>query len=192
MKLSPIQEKCHFMRRIIRSEMTGYEDDNSRWGDSCEKLKLKFKIIVFTTLFGCMCVENFFRALDTPLDWSTGAIEKLEGESIGAVIQPIACLVLMVLNNILWLCKKDMTKRRNVIHSIVASILVLLLVPIFVDTMLPTKFALTLVNIYVFQLAFSTSTSLTPLHQFLTLSITTIYIIIRAKTFYKIDATQLV
>ena len=180
------------MRRIIRSEMTGYEDDNSRWGDSCEKLKLKFKIIVFTTLFGCMCVENFFRALDTPLDWSTGAIEKLEGESIGAVIQPIACLVLMVLNNILWLCKKDMTKRRNVIHSIVASILVLLLVPIFVDTMLPTKFALTLVNIYVFQLALSTSTSLTPLHQFLTLSITTIYIIIRAKTFYKIDTTQLI
>ena len=178
------------MRRIIRSEMTGYEDDNSRWGNSCEKQKLKFKIIVFTTLFGCMCVENFFRALDTPLGWST--VQKLEGESIGAVIQPIACLVLMVLNNILWLCKKDMTKRRNVIHSIVASILVLLLVPIFVDTMLPTKFALTLVNIYVFQLALSTSTSLTPLHQFLTLSITTIYIIIRAKTFYKIDATQLV
>lgn len=181
------------MRRIIRSEMTGYEDDNSRWGNSCEKLKLKFKIIVFTTLFGCMCVENFFRALDALLGWSTPAIQKLEGESIGAVIQPIACLVLMVLNNILWLCKKDMTKRRNVIHSIVASILVLLLVPIFLDTMpSTTKFALTLVNIYVFQLALSTSTSLTPLHQFLTLSITTIYMIIRAKTFYKIDATPIV
>lgn len=93
-------------------------------------------------------------------------LEAFESARIGLVFQTLFCLLAMVVNNAVWVCRKSFAAKWHVLHHFTASVILVLFLPRtnWWPAMTNIKFLYTVGNILLFQMLLNRIASLTETH----------------------------
>ena len=102
------------------------------------------------------------------------------------MVQTSACMVLMILNSLLWSRRSKFSATWHTIHYFVAAALLIAYIPRkdLAPVMMGPKFAYTNMNMFLFQCILGMIAGLTHTHQFIALLVTMIYQVIYVKIWF--------
>lgn len=165
--------------KVASCELQGYDHVRSQFIQPGPRRTFKIKLLIFTIFFAVMCVENLYRQMDAKfaihhvieakrpaaVDFSSDYditypakeykkhTTRMQMSTNGA-LQTGIVFVCLVLNNTIWLCRKEFRASQHVIHYFIAAILLVAYIPrrSFSFSISTIKFFFTNMNIFVLQI----------------------------------------
>ena len=206
------------LMKVLRAELKGYHHIRSQFENPHSRRMMGYKLLIFTVFFSMMAIENTFRVMNWTFQWSFPIPDKrpstLDFSSDydptyseaqrakytkrtlcgpGALVQTQLVMWLMIANSLLWVKSKNFSVLRHTLHYFAAVALLNLYIPRqdWFPTMQNPKFALTNMNIFIFQIVLGMIGGLTPTHQFISLVVTMIYQVLCIKIWYDVKLTPI-
>jgi len=169
-------------------------------------------IKIITIIFSIMCLENIFRAADWMMEWTEPIVEQVRPKDLdfsseyevpdnpakntkylgrmesgpGLLCQTLFCMLLMIINNLIWVRRSTFSSNRHTLHYFVASAILILYLPRrdWFPAMAGPKYCYTAMNLFIFQVTLGQVASLTATHQFLVLFITVNDLVLNTKDWF--------
>jgi len=165
------------LMKVLRSELHGYNHLRSQFESEESRRVMNGKLIIFTVVFAVMAIENTFRICDFIFGWSYPipperpkeldfsseydvswsstkrakyTSRKLNGPQ--AIAQTQICMWLMIVNNCVWIRRRQFSTVSHTCHYFIAALLLVLYIPRhdWFPVMQGPKFGYTNMNIFVF------------------------------------------
>lgn len=193
--------------------MQGYNHIRSKFEEPEARASMNMKLKIFTVCWSLMCIENTFRVLDFTMNWQfvikperpddldfsseyditysdkrrTKLTMRMDNGP-GAIAQTQFCMVVMILNNLIWWKRGTFSAFWHTIHYFVASVVMVLYIPRldWWPVMMGPKYGYTNMNIFIYQLVLGTICGLTSTHHFIALLGTMTYQVINVKIWYDV------
>ena len=202
------------MTKVILSEIKGYKHVRSQFENPEKRRVMNQKLGLLTLFFSMMAIENAFRIADFTFSWQF-PIDPLRPDDIdfssdynilyseyrrgllvprkalgpGALAHCLTALFLWLLNNIIWIRRRNFSAFWHTIHYFLAATLLVLYMPRhdWWKVMMDPKFAYTNMNVFIYQIVLGQISGLTVFHQFTALLLTMTYMVIETKSWYQVN-----
>ena len=140
--------------KVACSELQGYNHVKQQFSTPYNLSMMNKKLIIFTAIFTIMAFENIFRILDFRHEWqwpiqkkrnedldfdsnadigeTNPRYEKLtrrKNDANGAMFQNLACMLLMLINNLVWIKRDKFSPRWHTLHYFLAALILVLYIP---------------------------------------------------------------
>ena len=177
--------------KVIKSETSGYQHIRNRFENADSVALMHLKLTIFTIFFTMIAIENSFRVIDFWLGWqfpipperpndvNFGSdydvtfsakkrlkLEKRRDYAPLALLQTAGCMVIMIVNNLIWMKRKKFSPTWHTFHYFVAAALLILYIPRldFAPVMQGPKYGYTNMNMFLFQCILGMIAGLTHTH----------------------------
>jgi len=142
------------LTKVVRSEMRGYEHIRSQFANPDARRIMNIKLTLFTIFFSLIAFENAIRVLDFIMGWqdpipplrpddlafsseydttfSAGKRKKLTMRAeLGpqAMAQSLSMMFAMILNNTVWIRRKNFSSTWHTVHYFLAATFLVLYLP---------------------------------------------------------------
>ena len=174
---------------------------------------------ILTLVFTLMCIENVFRVADYIGAWSYPFVEETRPNDLdfsseyevpdsptkndklmmrkelgpGALGQTIVCMILMLVNNLIWVRRKSFSPVWHTLHYFIAVAILILYLPRkdWWPVMTGVKYMYTVMNIFIFQMLLGTVGSLTATHQLIAMLVTMVDLVLSTKYWFSVSLKPL-
>ena len=174
-----LENRLPTLTKILRSELLGYEHIRKQYENAIDDRKSMNKgIVIFTLVFAAMSFENVWRAANFMEAWAYPVVEDQRPDDItfssdyevpesakkndkllarmeagpGLLCQSLICMLLMIVNNVVWVRRREFSGAWHTVHYFIAAAVLMLYLPrkAWWPAMNGVKFISTAMNIFIF------------------------------------------